>query len=51
MAKGTDRSRNKLWFCSERAEVFWASVLIKMLVGDFEAQHKFEVTHSSSTCL
>lgn len=51
MAKGTDRSRNELWFCSERAAVLWVSVLIKMIVGDFEAQHKFEVTHSSSACL
>lgn len=51
MAKGTDRIRNKLWFCSECAAVFWASVLIKMIVGDFEVQHKFEVTHSSSACL
>lgn len=51
MAKGTGGSRDELWFCPEPAAALWASVLIKMIVGDFEAQHRFEVTHSSSACL
>lgn len=50
MATVTKGSWDEL-FCPEPAAVLWASVLIKMIAGHFEAQHKYEVTHSSSARL